>query len=245
MNTPVFANHHERGWNFSMKLGRTLTPWRLVALALLGLTLSLGFMGTVKAQATVKAQVPVARSLKDSLTSRSSTAATGAAVTDTDVGSISGGERFIRKRRRRTAFVGRDLNEMSSFVGEIQGSTDGNVRTATSSLRVRLQRNANLTTQRTNQTTRGIYEPPMAIGFTVDAVAPAILEVSLEKLLNDSLRIHHVGLLSVEVDARTATLAGVVASDEDRQLAEAYLRFEPSLSKVVNRLKIQPHPGKR
>jgi hypothetical protein len=230
----------------TMKSTCTPDPWMFVALASLGLTLSPGFMmGTLGFMGTAKAQAPVARSLKDSLTSRSSTAATGAAVAESDVGSISGGERFIRKRRRRTAFVGRDLNEMSSFVGEIQGSTDGNVRTATSSLRVRLQRNANLTTQRTNQTTRGIYEPPMAIGFTVDAVAPAILEVSLEKLLNDSLRIHHVGPLSVEVDARTATIAGVVASDEDRQLAEAYLRFEPSLSKVVNRLKIQPHPGKR
>jgi hypothetical protein len=229
----------------TMKSTCTPDPWMFVALASLGLTLSPGIMGSLGFMGTAKAQAPVARSLKDSLTSRSSTAATGAAVAESDVGSISGGERFIRKRRRRTAFVGRDLNEMSSFVGEIQGSTDGNVRTATSSLRVRLQRNANLTTQRTNQTTRGIYEPPMAIGFTVDAVAPAILEVSLEKLLNDSLRIHHVGPLSVEVDARTATIAGVVASDEDRQLAEAYLRFEPSLSKVVNRLKIQPHPGKR
>ncbi len=77
----------------------------------------------------------------------------------------------------------------------------------------------------------------------MEPLAPASLEASLEKLLNDSPRIHHVGSLSVTVDARTATLAGVVASAEDRQLAEAYLRFEPSLSKVVNQLTIQPRPG--
>lgn len=217
----------------------------LVTLASLGLALMTGHTNNAQAQSSG------APSLRDKLTSRTSTAATGTAVADTEVGSISGGERFIRKRRRRTAFVGRDSNEMSSFVGEIQGSTDGNVLSAVSSLRVRLQRNANISTQRTNQTTRGIYEPPMSIGFSVEAVAPIALEASLEKLLNDSVRIHQMSPLSVEVDARTATLAGVVASAEDRQLAEAYLLFEPGLSKVVNQLTIQtppaelPHPRNR
>jgi osmotically-inducible protein OsmY len=186
-----------------------------------------------------------ARSLKEALTRRTTRAATGTAAADEEVGSISGAERFLRSRRRRTAFVGRDLNEMTTFVGEIQGSTSGSVSTSVSGRRVRLQRNANLTAQRTNQASRGIYEPPLAIGFAVEPLAPASLETSLGKLLNDSSRIHRVGPLSVTVDDRTATLAGVVASAGDRQLAEAYLRFEPSLSQVVNQLTIQPRPGQQ
>lgn len=233
-----------------MKTSITLHRLSRVALAALGLILSLGSQGEVRAQRSLKQTLGSSataspNSLKEKLTSRTSRAATGSASADGEVGSISGAERFMRNRRRRTAFVGRDLNEMSSFVGEIQGSTSGNVRTAISGLRLRLQRNANLTTQRTNQASRGIYEPPLAIGFDVEPLAPAAQEATLEKLLNDSPRIHHVGPLSVTVDDRIATLAGVVASDEDRQLAEAYLRFEPSVSIVVNRLVVQPRPGSR
>ena len=226
----------------------------LIALGASGFSFSPGWNMAVHAQAPGSRSLKQSlsrgssanpQSLKEKLTRRTSRAATGSASSDNEVGSISGGERFLRRSRRRNAFVGRDLGEMSSFVGELQGSTTGNVRTAVSSMRMRLQRNANLTAQRTNQASRGIYEPPLAIGFTVKPPAPGSLEASLENLLNDSPRIHHVGPLSVTVDARIATLAGAVASDEDRQLAEAYLRFEPSLSQVVNRLTIQPRPEQR
>ncbi len=233
-----------------MKTSPTFRSLIRVAMVALGLILSLGSPGEVRAQRSLKQALGSSataspNSLKEKLTSRTTQAATGSASADAEVGSISGAERFMRNRRRRTAFVGRDLNEMSSFVGEIQGSTSGNVRAAVSGLRLRLQRNANLTAQRTNQAARGIYEPPLAIGFDVEPLAPAAQEARLEKLLNDSHRIHHVGPLSVTVDDRIATLAGVVASAEDRQLAEAYLRFEPSVSQVVNRLTIQPRPGSR
>jgi hypothetical protein len=243
-----------------MKARPAIRILTLAALVSSGFTLLSGFLGVPGFIGDAQAQTPgmrslkqtlgstatgSPRSLKETLTSRSARAATGSASADEEVGSISGGERFIRRNRRRTAFVGRDLSEMSSFVGEIQGSTSGNVRTSASSLRMRLQRNANLTAQRTNQTSRGMYEPPLAIGFAVEPLAPVAQEASLEELLNASARIHHVGPLSVTVDARTATLEGVVASAEDRQLAEAYLRFEPSLSTVVNHLTIQPRPERQ
>ena len=232
---------------------KTIVPFALlIAWASLGLAWPVGaqapgarsLQGTLGTNATGNT-----RSLKESLTRRTARAATGSAApdgaSDGEVGSISGKERFLRRNRRRTAYVGRDLNEMSTFVGEFQGSTSGQVRTSVSSQRGRMRRNVNLTGQRTNQTSRGIYEAPLVIGFAVESPDLAALEFSLEGLLNASPRIHHVGPLSVTVDARTATLEGVVASDEDRQLAEAYLRFEPSLSKVENRLTIQARSGKR
>ena len=222
----------------------------LVALLSLGLALLPGFADNVKAQVPVaqskkQTQGNRTQSLRDKLTRRTSRVATGRAAADEGVGNISGGERFLRDSRSKTAFVGRDLREMSGFVGELQGSTTGNVPSSVLSMRARLLRNANLTAQRTNEVPRGIYEPPLTIGFAVAPLAPATQAASLERLLNASSRIHHVGPLSVAVDGRTAMLEGVVASDEDRRLAEAYLRFEPSLSKVVNHLTIQQRPGRR
>lgn len=207
------------------------TTYRLLLFALLA---------PLWAASTVNGQ---SRSLREQLSRRTArTAGSASATASTEVGSVTGRERYIRRNRQRTAFVGRDLQELSSFVGELQGSTSGQVRTSVSTLQVRLQRNANLSTQRTNQTTRGINEPPLRIGFTVVPPAPEVLNASLTEALNGLSRLHRIGPLSVRVDERRATLQGVVGSAEDRQLAEAYLQFEPGVSEVVNRLTIQLRP---
>ena len=165
--------------------------------------------------------------------------ATGIGTSAEKAGQLTGRERFLRRNRRRTAFVGRDSRERTTFVGQQQGSATGRVQTAVASQpAVRFERNANLSSQRTNQSTSGIYEPRLAVGFSFEPAAPEVLSERLTQSLNALPRFRRAGPLSVTVDARTATLRGVVASTEDRQLAEVVVGFEPGVSKVVNQLTV-------
>ena len=80
--------------------------------------------------------------------------ATGIGTSAEQAGQLTGRERFLRRNRRRTAFVGRDSRERTTFVGQQQGSATGRVQTAVASQPAgRFERNANLASQRTNQST--------------------------------------------------------------------------------------------
>jgi osmotically-inducible protein OsmY len=135
--------------------------------------------------------------------------------------------------------VGRDSREQTTFVGQQQGSATGRVQTAVASQpAVRFERNANLASQRTNQSTSGIYEPRLAIGFSFEPAVPDALAERLAQSLNALPQFRRMGPLSVTVDARTATIRGVVVSTEDRKFAEVIVGFEPGVSDVVNQLTV-------
>ncbi|MBN1855173.1 MAG: BON domain-containing protein [Pirellulales bacterium] len=167
-------------------------------------------------------------------------AAQGATQDSEQVGQITGRERFLRHNRQRNAFVGRDRTEQSSFVGQQQASVTGQVPTSVEGRQARYQQNANINALRINESLPGIYQPRLAIGFSYLPRMSNEVGASISDVLNGSSRITRLGPLSVSIDDRIATLQGVVATDEDRRLAEVLARFEPGVSEVVNQLVVQP-----
>jgi hypothetical protein len=167
----------------------------------------------------------------------------GAAITERatadNTGKLTGKERFLRGNRRSNAFVGRDKTSRATFVGEQQGAASGRVRAATEDLRLRYQRSANLASQRTNSVDTGINEPQLAIGFTGQKADPTAIEAQASARLKELAQSGRFPLVSVSVDARQATLRGVVASPEDRLLLGSLVRMEPGLSEVVNLLEVR------
>ena len=167
----------------------------------------------------------------------------GAAATERataeNTGKLTGRERFLRSNRRRNAFVGRDKNSRATFVGEQQGAASGRVRAATEDLSLRYQRSANLASQRTNSVDTGINEPRLAVGFSSRQADPVAIEARATARLMELAQSGRLPLVAVSVDARQATLRGVVASPEERLLLEALVRFEPGLTEVVNLLEVR------
>ncbi len=107
---------------------------------------------------------------------------------------------------------------------------------------MRYQRSANLTSQRTNSARSRINNPRLAIGFSLQATEPATIEFRCAKQLKELAEAGLFSPVSVSVDARQATLRGVVGSREEGQLLESFLLMEPGLSEVVNLLEVRQSP---
>ena len=89
----------------------------------------------------------------------------------------------------------------------------------------RMSRNVNLQTQ-------------MTVDFKYAQLPAGQIRTTVERRLNSSTRIQKVGSLQLEVSGRTATLRGVVATGEDRDLAVRMARLEPGISEVVDELTV-------
>ena len=162
-------------------------------------------------------------------------------VAGSDVGTLTGNERFIRGNRSRRDFVGSDRGEQSGFVGIGQAIGVGRVRAATEGLRIEVTDTTRFNRPIPAQPTKGIYYPRLEIGFDIQqstAISPAELAVD-ERLL---ARVVHVtgDTAQLTLVGRTAILRGTVQSAHDAELAEQLLSFEPGIDHVLNELSIAP-----
>ncbi len=154
-----------------------------------------------------------------------------------DAGTLSGSERYIRRNRRATDFVGPDLRELRRFIGAIQGRATGRVVPMTQSLRKPADRSASMNQQLAPAARGQLYNPRLTLGFQAPAVNSTGQAAHLQDVLASSPHLS-ANRIEVSLEGRTAILRGEVLSAKDRDLAQILASFEPGISAVDNQLRI-------
>ncbi len=188
---------------------------------------------TTAAPAPAEAQLFGARQLGGTLSRR---AQPGMA----DAGVLTGAERFLRGNRSARDFVGRDTRDTASFVGVVPGgTTPGLVRSAVTNLRDQTDRQVNRPEPTTSAArSQGPYQPRLELGFAIPPLDGAVKSAQLTARMARFASAPWLSGVAVEVQARTAILRGVVASEEQRLLAEELVRLEPGIDQVQNELTV-------
>lgn len=159
-----------------------------------------------------------------------------------DVGAVSGGERYLRGNRGRGSFVGRDRSSGTGFVGNTQGTTAGNVASAVQNLRVQATPLVSVNQPRTPRGKGDLYDPRLEIGFALTPPEPAEVQQTLTRRLREESATGRFEQIEVSLEGRTARMRGTVASASDRAVAEALVLFEPGVDAVQNELQVRPAP---
>ena len=146
--------------------------------------------------------------------------------------------RFLKGNRRSGDFVGTDAGERREFVGAQEASGATRVRSATSGMRVKKSREANVRFRAATERRNRMYDPRLVVAFDVNRQSPQAIQADLRRRLVDSRHLAWAGPVSVTVRGDTAVLSGKVASSRDREMAELVLMFEPGIAKVENRLSV-------
>ncbi len=158
-----------------------------------------------------------------------------------NVGTLQGNERFIRRNRRATDFVGPDLRELQRFIGILQATPRGRVAPTTDELRRRVDRSESINQPLAPAPRGQMYSPRLEIDFTAAQLEPGSLASNALDTLARSPQLSGTSRIAVWVADRTAILQGEVPSAEDRDLAEVLLAFEPGISAVRNDLVVNPN----
>ena len=130
-------------------------------------------------------------------------------------------------------FVGR--NEDVGFIGNVEG---GEIRGGGQQRGTQQQGNQNAN-QRSGNTRQTInFRTKLTIGF--DARIPRPIEVSsrLQRRLANTKALGDGNTIQVALNESTATLKGVVSSEEAKTLATQLLRLEPGVKRVENQLTV-------
>ncbi|HEY1066001.1 MAG TPA: BON domain-containing protein [Pirellulales bacterium] len=188
---------------------------------------------------------PGTRTLTGSSSGSSSGTGTSADA-QTDAGSLSGSERFLRENRQG-AFVGADAGDTTQLRSQTAttGTTGGGLGGRAGGRGGRDLLSAFAEQEfRANANNGGLgasSQPVLRRTIAADFEYPAVSEEGTEYALNArlvevaTLR-RFAGALEVHVAGRTAVVEGVVATDREKKLAENLLRLEPGVSQVVNRI---------
>jgi len=196
--------------------------------------------------AEAQAQLFGNRSLGSSVSRRSRTTRSNSS----NVGTVSGSERYVRGNRQETNFVGTDSREVRNFVGVQTNSAASRSRTSTSPVRIEQAPDANRAMKATSSRSRpgGMYSPRLAVGFhhpslSADEVTTNLaqqLAASLTRHLESAFAKDQVRSIEVSLEDGKATLQGEVSSERERTLAGLLALFEPGISEVQNRLVVRP-----
>ncbi|MFN0020537.1 MAG: BON domain-containing protein [Pirellulaceae bacterium] len=87
---------------------------------------------------------------------------------------------------------------------------------------------------------RSTIRIPLRIGFSPKPVSTTVFTSKFENRITKLSGLSAIGPIRVTMDGSTAVLQGVVASEEDRQLAEGVALLEPEVDSVRNELTVQP-----
>lgn len=157
------------------------------------------------------------------------------------VGTLTGGERFIRGNRRPGDFVGTDTRDLGVFIGARQSQGGRQIRSAISGVREAPGPNVNQRLNASPKMPMGIYQPRVRIAFDYVPRSPTELESELSRRLTTRVAGPDASRsIAVTLVDRTAILRGVVASRRDAALAAAMARMEPGVSEVRNDLTVAP-----
>jgi hypothetical protein len=157
---------------------------------------------------------------------------------DGNVNPLLGEEFHIQRNHAPGSFVGADSTDKVGFVGSEQSTEEGTAKSAIDSLRFMSGNtvNAPLPVRRNTE----IYDPRVELGFTMPARPRTELEAIVVQRMTTCLGLQRLGRLAVSVEETTATLRGEVASEQDRDLAEQLILFEPGVYAVQNLLTVKP-----
>lgn len=162
----------------------------------------------------------------------------GSSMSSNEGSLLRGNERFIRGNRRTGNFIGTDARDRRGFVGAQRSGAVQAVAPVAG--RIRRAPNVNTTPATAINRATGAYEPRLAIGFEVPAVAEEAVNARVVRHLQAIPGLHPANRIEVSVEDGTATLRGVVVSERDRTLVERLVLFEPGISAVRNDLKVAP-----
>lgn len=158
-----------------------------------------------------------------------------------NVGQVTGSERFVRQNRQPGQFVGSDSGDTSNFIGSLtQGLQSGNFQ----GLRSGLQRQGGSRRRRspagfTSRSDR-VYKVELNVAFDYPQPTNEELGQRVARHVKSASAIRKLGEIEIRVEERTAILEGTVASAEDRALAEQLVALEAGISRVENRLQVVP-----
>jgi hypothetical protein len=144
----------------------------------------------------------------------------------------------VETQQQRGAFVGADSSDTvhARSLQALQGG--GGSRTAASGL-AQLQNLFSQGLQNINRNNQQGSQPQIRVslkmGFTPRPVSTAQIK-TFETRLTKLPALRFVGQPELTLEGRTAVLRGKVASEDDRQLAEALVRMEPAVLDVRNEL---------
>ncbi len=150
--------------------------------------------------------------------------------------------RYVRGNRAVTDFVGRDAQDVNSFVGSQQSSGEAEIHSAIDTLDVDVGADASATTAPPVPASVPMYPPRLKVGFDYRPRPKAEVSSQLALRLESSLR-NDSSRIEVLVEGDATILRGVVATEQDRRLAELLVRFEPEVARVENQLVVQPPTG--
>ncbi len=156
-----------------------------------------------------------------------------------EVGSITGSERFLRDNRGKGDFVGRDPDSRDTFVGSQQGTASGRVRSAAQGMRIEKARDANVRLRPATRRRHAMYDPRLAVDFEFSAPSSQEMTQRLTKRLEASLRPNGLGRsVEVSVQGDTAILRGTVSTEHDRSLTAFVVLLEPGIAEVKNEIEV-------
>jgi hypothetical protein len=168
-------------------------------------------------------------------------------------GEVTGNERFVRGNRDATQFVGADTRDTSTTIfGNMANGGNAGLGGAgglqgLQGLNNLVNRNRNAGQNRPggNQSDRGKanYSIGMEVGFDYPAPDGNTLGSRIEERLARMSQIRGVEPLKVDLEGRTATIRGVVATAHGRDLAVRMVLLEPGISEVRNLVTVwEPTP---
>lgn len=153
-------------------------------------------------------------------------------------GQTTGSERFMRGNRQAGNFVGSDISEVTQLFSNLTAGRTNTDGAGNFGPQNRGRGNEFDNMQSNNQAT--IVPHRLMIGFRYPQprIALPAPNAAGGTTIRGLARIPSRGPLTVELQDRTATLRGVVATAHDRALAEQLALLEPGISQVQNELQV-------
>lgn len=178
-----------------------------------------------------------------------------------DVGQVSGSERFVRGSRQAGQFVGSDATDArmvgqqnanaSDMAGGLGMGGGLNGRGGTGQLgglfgNQNMMNQLNRNMQNNNQNMGGGRQRQLRtsirLGFDGPLPASPQATAQFERRLTKIPQLQVTGPVSVTMEGSTAVLRGLVGSERDRDLAARLALLEPGIADVRNELEVRPAP---
>lgn len=174
-------------------------------------------------------------------------------------GTVTSDRRFMRGQRSAADFVGSGQSDGGTFVGAVQGQTQGTVTPTTAGLREEARPALNV--PRGPAAADAMYLPRLSVAFVAPerTVSPVGIQRRYDALkgarqspaprpgapVENPVPVRKPAIrlrasIEVSVAGRVATLRGVAASEHDRRLAELLAGFEPGIDSVNNQIRVDP-----
>jgi hypothetical protein len=146
----------------------------------------------------------------------------------------------VETQQVRGAFVGADRNDTTNALSRqsatARTTTDRGLQNIFQQFS---QGNFNALQRNQQSRTQPNIRVSLQMGFQPPPVSPARIEAFNQRLVTLP-GIRFVGPATVTLEGRTAVLRGMVATAEDRELAEALAMMEPDVRDVRNELEVDP-----